>query len=155
MTMFNRFTKTAGQVVEDAVEIAQTLGAAHVEAEHLLLAAARRDDPTAVVLRGHGLDFDGLEAALTAESERSLAAVGVTADRPRFTPFPGKPRFATSAKSALEGALKTATERSDRHIGSGHVVLGVLRPSRGTVPRALGLAGVDQEELRAAISGVM
>ncbi|MDA0185295.1 hypothetical protein OJ997_33630 [Solirubrobacter phytolaccae] len=152
--MFNRFTKGARGVVEDAVEIARELGASQTEAEHLLLAAARRDDPTAVVLRGHGLDYDGLEAALEAETGRSLAAVGVSAERPRFSPFPNKPRFATSAKSALEGALKAATERSDRHIGSGHVVLGVLRPTRGTVPRALGLAGVDQEELRQAVSTV-
>jgi ATP-dependent Clp protease ATP-binding subunit ClpA len=92
--MFNRFTKGAGEVVTDAVEIAQSLGAAAVEAEHLLLAAARRDDATAVVLRGHGLDYDGLERALEAETERSLAAVGVTAERPRFTPF----RTSTSAR---------------------------------------------------------
>ena len=112
--MFNRFTKTARQLVEDAVEIAQALGASHVEAEHLLLAATRREDPTAVVLRGHGLDYAGLEAALEAEMGRSLAAVGVTAERPRFAPFPGKPRFATSAKSALEAALKAATTSAAR-----------------------------------------
>ena len=153
--MFNRFTKDAGAVVEDAVEIAREHGAATVEAEHLLLAASRRNDATAVVLRGHGLDYESLERALEAETERSLAAVGVSADRPRFTPFPGKPRFSTSAKSALEGALKTATERSDRHIGSGHVALGVLRPTRGTVPRALGLAGVNRDQLSAEISSVM
>ena len=152
--MFNRYTKGAGEVVTDAVEIAQSLGAAAVEAEHLLLAAARRDDATAVVLRGHGLDYDGLERALEAETERSLAAVGVTAERPRFTPFPGRPRMSTSTKSALEGALRAATERSDKHIGSGHVVLGVLRPTRGTVPRALSLAGVDKAELQAAVSSV-
>lgn len=152
--MFNRFTKDARAIVEGAVEIAREAGASTVEAEHLLLAASRRDDATAVVLRGHGLDHEALELALAAETTRSLAAVGVTAERPQFTPFPGKPRFATSAKAALEGALKSATERSDRHIGSGHVVLGVLRPARGTVPRALSLAGVDPEELRAAISSV-
>lgn len=153
--MFNRFTKGAGQVVEDAVALARELGASSVEAEHLLLAATRREDPTAVVLRGHGLDYDGLEAALEAETERSLAAVGVTAERPRFTPFPGTPRFSTSAKAALEGALRVATERSDRQIGAGHVVLGVLRPTRGTVPRALGLAGVNRDQLSAEISSVM
>lgn len=150
--MLQRFTKDARAVVEAAVEIARERGASTVEAEHLLLAATRREDPTAIVLRGHGLDFDGLDRALEAETERSLAAVGVSAERPRFTPFPGKPRFATSAKAALEGALRTATERADRHIGSRHVVLGVLRPTRGTVPRALGLAGVDRDELSAAIS---
>ena len=42
--MFNRFTKDARAIVRDAVEIAHELGASSVEAEHLLLAAARQDD---------------------------------------------------------------------------------------------------------------
>ena len=78
--MFNRFTKGAGKLVTEAVDLAHELGSTTVEAEHLLLAAVRRDDAAATVLRGHGLDYDRLEAALTAETERSLAAVGVTRD---------------------------------------------------------------------------
>jgi len=152
--MFNRFTKGAGTLVTEAVDLAHELGSPTVEAEHLLLAAVRRDDAAAVVLRGHGLDYDRLEAALAAETERSLAAVGVTATTPHFTRFPSKPRFATSAKVTLEGALKIAAERRDKQISAGHVVLAALRPNRGTVPRALELAGVDRNELGAAISSV-
>ncbi len=153
--MFNRFTKGAGKLVTEAVDLAHELGSTTVEAEHLLLAAVRRDDAAATVLRGHGLDYDRLEAALTAETERSLAAVGVTATTtPHFTRFPSKPRFATSAKVTLEGALKIAAERRDKQISAGHVVLAALRPNRGTVPRALELAGVDRNELGAAISSV-
>lgn len=152
--MLNRFTKGAGKVVNEAVELAHELGATHVEAEHLLLAVTRRDDPAAIVLRAHGLDYDTLERALVAETERSLAAVGVAAAPPQFTRSADKPRFGTSAKVALEHAVKLAAERRDRHIGAGHVTLAVLRARRGTVPRALAIAGVDPEELGAAISSV-
>lgn len=152
--MLNRFTKEAGAVVEQALGVALELGAANVEAEHLLLAVARSDGPMAVVLRGQGLSPEDLQPALTAETERSLAAVGITAERPRFTPFGGTPRLATATKVALEQALRAASDRSDRHIGARHVVLGVLQARRGTVPRALTLAGVDQEALRSAISAV-
>ncbi|MDX6666976.1 MAG: Clp amino terminal domain, pathogenicity island component, partial [Solirubrobacteraceae bacterium] len=51
-------------------------------------------------------------------------------------------------KSALEGSFKAALARHDRAIGPRHILLGVLAPDRGTVPRALELAGVDREALR-------
>ena len=97
--MFNRFTKGAGKLLSDAVDLAHDLGSPTVEAEHLLLAAVRRDDAAAVVLRGHGLDYDRLEAALTAETERSLAAVGVTATTPR-TASPRSSRCGASPSSS-------------------------------------------------------
>ncbi|MBE2320144.1 Clp protease [Solirubrobacter sp. CPCC 204708] len=152
--MFNRFTKDARVIVRDAVEIAHELGATSVEAEHLLFAAARQRDPVAETLRWHGLDEDGLRHALDLERERSLAAVGISAARPAFAPHVSKPDFAHSSKAALEGALRAAAERKDTRIGTGHVVLGVLRARRGTVPRALGLVDIDQEELATAISAV-
>ena len=114
--MFNRFTKGAGKVVTEAVDLAHELGATTVEAEHLLLAAVRRDDAARGVLRGARSRLRRLDAALTAETERSLAAVGVTATPPHFSPFSSKPRFATSAKVTLEGALKIAAERQDKQI---------------------------------------
>jgi ATP-dependent Clp protease ATP-binding subunit ClpA len=145
--MLNRFTKEARLVVGDSVRIARDTGATTVEAEHLLLAVAKGDAPVARVLGDAGLDFDGLTAALHAETARSLAAVGVSADAPRFSPFVERPRLATSAKLVLERALKVAVAGSDKHIGSKHITLGALRATTGTVPRALQCAGVDRVEL--------
>ena len=54
------------------------------------------------------------------------------------------PRFAASAKLALERALKVALARKDNFIGVEHVVLAILRAPTGTVPRALECAGVDR-----------
>ncbi len=104
--MLNRFTKEARLVVGDSIQVARDLGAPTVEAEHLLLAVAAGDAPAATVMRDAGLDFDGLAAALVAETTRSLAAVGVSADAVHFSPFVESPRLATSAKLALERSLQ-------------------------------------------------
>ena len=113
------------------------------------MAATRLDVPAAARLRTAGLDYDGLLDALDAETARSLAAVGVTAGAPRFSPYVERPRYATSAKLALERSLKVAVARKDNHIGSQHIVLAILRAPTGTVPRALECAGVDRVELTA------
>jgi ATP-dependent Clp protease ATP-binding subunit ClpA len=152
--MLNRFTKEARLVVEDSVRVARDLGAPSVEAEHLLLAVAAGDAPVARVLGDAGLDFDGLAAALVAETTRSLAAVGVSADALHFSPYVERPRLATSAKLVLERALRAAVARSDKHIGSEHITLGALRATTGTVPRALECAGVDRVELTARVEAL-
>jgi ATP-dependent Clp protease ATP-binding subunit ClpA len=63
--------------------------------------------------------------------------------------------MATSAKRALEGALKVALERGDKNLGRGHIVLALLRAERGTVPRALECAGVERRELRDAVAAAI
>jgi hypothetical protein len=45
--------------------------------------------------------------------------------------------------------LRAAVARSDRRLAGGHILLGVLAAEAGTVPRALALAGVDRDDLRA------
>ena len=152
--MFNRFTKEARLVVGDSIRVARDLGAPSVEAEHLLLAVAGSDAPVASILGAAGLDFDGLVAALNAETARSLAAVGVSVDALHFSPYVERPRLATSAKLVLERALRVAVAHSDKHIGSEHITLGALRATTGTVPRALECAGVDRVELAARIERV-
>jgi ATP-dependent Clp protease ATP-binding subunit ClpA len=147
--MFGRFTGPARAVVTDARAIAYEQRSPTVEAEHLLLAAARRPSP----LRAAGLDYETLLGALEAERTRSLAAVGIAIDPPAAAPPVEQPRFATSAKAALERAVRAAAGRRDKRIDDRHVVLGVLSARAGTVPRALEIAGVDRAALLAELSG--
>jgi ATP-dependent Clp protease ATP-binding subunit ClpA len=143
--MFERFSHEARDVVKAAEAEARELGSPTIEAEHLLLALADR----VAALPAVGLDHDGVLVALDAERDRSLAAVGVSASGFEPPRLPTKPKFATSAKSALELALRAALARGDRRILPGHLLLGVLHPQAGTVPRALAQAGVDRDDLRA------
>lgn len=143
--IFNSFGRDARAVVEGAAEIARDLGAPAIEAEHLLLALARRSDAPAA-LADVELDYDGVLRALEAEQEASLAAVGVAAaafELPPPRPAARPPRWGASAKLALQRAARIAEGRRDRQLVPGHLLLAVLRAPAGTVPRALRLAGVD------------
>jgi D-alanyl-D-alanine carboxypeptidase len=137
--MFQRFTKDARTIVKDAVVVARELGSPTVEAEHMLLAVTR----TSSVL---ALDEATLRGALERETERSLAAVGVTAETPAFSPYVGDPKLATSAKVALQNALKESVARNDKEIRGAHIAAAILRPTHGTVPRALRIAGIDRPD---------
>jgi ATP-dependent Clp protease ATP-binding subunit ClpA len=146
---FERFTPDARAAVLGAREQARTLGHHTVESEHLLLALAARPEFHAL-----GLDHDELATALAQEAERSLAAVGVAAGE--LEPAvgaraPRKLQFATSAQLALQRAAAVAAARGDRRLHAGHVLLGVLAAQNGRVPRALRIAGVDVDELRAQL----
>lgn len=148
--MFERFTKDARAVVLRAAQVeAQAAGSPTIEAEHLLLAlAADQRSAAGKLLADAGLDHDGVLAALERETERSLAAVGVSAGDfalPDAPPAPRRrPRFAASAKRALERGVKFAVARRDRRIVGAHLLIGVLRAEVGTVPRALAAADVDR-----------
>ena len=143
---FERFTGDARAAVVAAREQARTSGRHTVESEHLLLALAARPE--------FGLDASRLADAFAHEEERSLAAIGLAAGE--FESGAGgrarrEPRFATSSKLALQRAVAIAAKRGDRRLTAGHVVLGVLAAEHGRVPRALQLAEVDVDELRARI----
>jgi ATP-dependent Clp protease ATP-binding subunit ClpA len=143
--MFERFTHEARRVVKSAETLASGLGSPTIEAEHLLLALADCEPVLAEV----GLDHDGVLAALEAERDRSLLAVGISAADFDLPPAPlTRPRMAASSKAALERAVRAAVARSDKRIAGGHILLGVLAAEAGTVPRALAVAGVDRDELR-------
>lgn len=146
--MFNRFTKDARRIVESAVTEAQVAGSTTVEAEHLLLALARRPHPALVLAE---LTAEQVSAALERETEASLAAVGVEWNVPARRPVQASTRFGASAKLALERSLPIAVARRDHRITSDHVLLGVLEAEVGTVPRALALTGVDRAGLAASV----
>ncbi len=149
--MFNRFARDARKLAAGARKTALDQGSPTVEAEHVLLAFTERlGTQLAALLASAGLDREGVDQAMEAETERSLAAVGISAqdfDLPAPRPTKAEPRWAASAKGALERSLKIAVARGDHRIESAHVLLGVLDANRGTVPRALDMAGVDREEL--------
>jgi D-alanyl-D-alanine carboxypeptidase len=141
--MFERFSREARAVVERAVTEASYLGADSVEAEHLLLALTEIS----------GIARATLVAALKREQEQALAVVGVRAgdyDAPARRPGGLRGKFGTSAKLALERALKVVLQRGEKRILPEHLLLGVLAAEHGTVPRALRAGEIDAGALRRA-----
>ncbi len=158
--MFERLTADArAAVIRAAREEATRLGADRVEAEHLLLALTRDSGETGRLLLAAGLDHESVGDALATEVEQSLAAVGVSLgafDLAPVTPSSSaNTRLGTSAKLAMERAVKAAAARGDRRIASAHLLLGVARAQAGTVPRVLAIAGVDPSALAAKAEAVL
>jgi ATP-dependent Clp protease ATP-binding subunit ClpA len=165
--MFERFTKEARGVVLLAQEEATALEADRVGAEHLLLGLAAEQGTAARVLDPLGLGH----AALRAELERSgdgldadaLASIGIDLDEVRrrveesFGPGAlgghrkGRRPFSPGAKKALELSLREAIALGDRHIGSEHLLLGVVRDPGEPVAGLLRRHGQTPDAVRAAV----
>ncbi|MEX0659347.1 MAG: Clp protease N-terminal domain-containing protein [Egibacteraceae bacterium] len=134
--MFERFTDAARLVVVKAQEEARLLAHDAIGPEHLLL----------------GLLVDGERAASQAlVSFTSLEAVrshieemlGRGEDPPA-----GHIPFTTPAKHALEGAFREAQGLGHEHIGTEHLLLGLLRDEDSRACGALQALGVDLGAVR-------
>lgn len=167
--MFERFTQPARGAVARAQDEARRLGHGYIGCEHLLIALAGgpEDDLAASAMRRAGLSADALREALPREHEppgtldaEALAAIGIDLDAVRrrveesFGPGalerrrpvqPGAVPFTPRSKKALELSLRAAVSRGDDHIGSQHVLLGVLEAMAPDGPAARALAGLGVE----------
>ena len=154
MAIINRrFTKDCSATITEAFEVARAAGSLAIEAEHLLLALARRPGTGAhELLAQAGLGERALRAALAEQDVQALAAVGIDAgafDLDTATPSRSHPKMGTSAKLALERGVKRSALRNDPRILPAHLLLGILQPAVGTVPRMVAAAGGDRVELTA------
>jgi ATP-dependent Clp protease ATP-binding subunit ClpA len=165
--MFERFTQEARAVVLLAQDEATALEADRIGAEHLLLGLAAERGAAARVLEPLGLGH----AALRAELEQSgagldadaLASIGIDLDEVRrrveesFGPGAlgghrkGRRPFSPEAKKALELALREAIALGDRHIGSEHILLGVVSDPGEPVAGVLRRHDQSPEAVRAAV----
>ncbi|QKW40471.1 hypothetical protein HUT06_17615 [Actinomadura sp. NAK00032] len=139
-------------VMERAAAEAQAMGSKGIEAEHLLLAVAREpEDTVRELLDSAGLDYQTITDALQREFEEGLGAAGISVtDRDVLRPRKSirRPSDASeSAKLVLERGMAAVDDKKD--LRPAHILLGLLELKAGTVPRALALAGVDRDELRA------
>ncbi|WP_424211825.1 Clp protease N-terminal domain-containing protein [Streptomyces sp. BI20] len=142
--MFERFTRTAREAVTGAVAKAEAAHAPEVTEEHLLLSLLDLG-----ALEALTVDEPALHAALEASrrtgmtraDREALADLGIDVDaivaRVEHTHGPGalaahpptrtRTRLhlpmSTGAKKVLEGSLRAALARRDRHIGPEHLLL--------------------------------
>jgi len=150
--MSERNLRSWRRVLKRARDEAAELGAPNLEAEHMLLALARDEDPVVrQVLAAARLEHETLLDALEAQEEAALASVGVS--RAAFglprRPLGRTPGWGTSSKQALIRAKTVAAARRDGRIEPPHILIAVLRAEAGPVPRALAFAGVDRLVLAA------
>ncbi|MFI1764088.1 Clp protease N-terminal domain-containing protein [Streptomyces sp. NPDC020800] len=180
--MFERFTEDARDVVKVAVAYGQREGVRSVGAEHLLLALLDREASRAsFALAALGLTGrrasvrEALSEArrrggLTRAETDALAGLGIdvgeivsrveeahgagamAGDRRDGGRRSGRRTFSRGAKDVLVGALRTAVDRRERHIGDEHILLALtLRP--GVPAEVLADHGVTHESLLRVLYG--
>ncbi|HYN92703.1 MAG TPA: Clp protease N-terminal domain-containing protein [Pilimelia sp.] len=176
--MFERFTKEARQIVIESIAAAERLGEDKAGPAHLLLALATTGGAGAQVLADRGITAASLQTAVTDARRRAgltedevaaLRTVGIEADEvfrrleeafgpdalAATDPPPKRRRgllgspMEAPARKVLELSLREAIALGDRHIGSEHVLLGLLRQGvDGPVGAALTARQVTYDHVR-------
>jgi ATP-dependent Clp protease ATP-binding subunit ClpA len=137
--VFERFNDQARRMVVHAAQEARALGHDYLGTEHLLLSSFD-DSGAATVLRSFGLTY---EAAHT-------EVFTIVGDVPGGAPAAHLP-FSRAARDALAGALKESLELGQNHVGSEHILLGVLREDDCIAVEALRNLGVEPKRLRRSL----
>jgi ATP-dependent Clp protease ATP-binding subunit ClpA len=172
--MFERFTKEARAVVVGAQKEARLLRQSPIGTEHLLLGMLEAGTgPGARALRDRGADPADLRRRIAAIAgppgddldPAALATLGIDLEEVRrateaaFGPGAldvrgGKPPrqghipFGKRAKKVLELSLREALRLGHNHIGTGHLLLGIIREGEGLAVRVLVDSGVELTALR-------
>jgi ATP-dependent Clp protease ATP-binding subunit ClpA len=174
--MFERFTTPARESVRRAQEEARKLRHPHVGTEHLLLGVASVDGPAAEALASRGLTPDVLRRRLLVLTEDgldrdALATVGIdleqvrqateahlgpgALDKRRPPVKSGRLPLTKDAKKALELSLREALQLKSGEIGTGHLLLGLLRGGEGPAVQLLVESRIDLDALRAEVAALL
>ncbi len=138
--MGKRFTPGARRVVVLGQEEARALRHEYMGTEHLLLGLlAEREGIAARTLQQAGITLDAVRADV-----EDIAGRG--ADAPR-----GHISFTRRAKKVLELSLRESIQLGHNHIGTEHILLGLIREGEGMAAVILVKRGADLQELRDAV----
>ena len=142
--MFERFTDSARRVVVLAQEEARGLRHHYIGTEHILLGLIRVEDGVASRILGSL----GVELSPARQLVSELIGLGES------TP-PGHVPFTPRAKKVLELSLREALQLGDKHIGTEHILLGLINEGEGIGAQMLARLGVSLSSARAATVGTL
>ena len=119
--MFERFTERARRTIVLAREEAIRLGNPYLGTEHILLGLIKKEDTTAVkILREYNLELDEIRFEIERRISRQIG-------KPEMGEIP----FTARAKKVLELAIEEAKAMDHNYIGTGHLMLGLIREGEG------------------------
>jgi len=137
--MFERYTEKARRVIFFARYEASEYGSAYIETEHMLLGLLREDPSLMKCLpRAQGTEIrTEIEKHIT-RHERISTSVEIP--------------LTTESKKILELAAEESNRRGQRHIGTEHLLLGMLRMETSLAGKILRARGVNMEALEEQIA---
>jgi GNAT superfamily N-acetyltransferase len=142
--VFERFTDRARRVVVLAQEEARLLDHNYIGTEHILLGLLEEREGVA------GRVLASLSISLDDTRRRVEEAVG----RGSSTPT-GHIPFTPRAKKVLELSLREALRLGDKHIGTEHLLLGLIREGEGVAAEVLNGLGADADRVRTIVMSVL
>lgn len=133
--MFERYTEKARRVIFFARYEASQFGSPYIETEHLLLGVIRED-------KGLSNRFLHSRAATIREQIENQTTVGHSIATSVDLPL------SNECKRVLAYAAEEAERLADKHIGSEHLFLGLLREEKGFAAQILMERGVRLSKVR-------
>jgi ATP-dependent Clp protease ATP-binding subunit ClpC len=138
--VFERFTERARQAVVLAQDEARALKHNYIGTEHLLLGLLREQEGLAArVLASLGVT--------TEEVRAQVARIVGEGDDAESGQIPFTPR----GKKVLELSLREAISMGHEHIGTEHILLGLMRENEGVAARILLDLDADAEKIRTRV----
>jgi hypothetical protein len=139
--MFERFTNQSRRVVVLAQEEARMLDHNYIGTEHLLLGLLHEGRGSAARA------LTAMDVTLSAARDQVVAIVGRGQEQPS-----GHIPFTPRAKKSLELSLRESLQLGDGYIGTGHLMLGVIRQGDNVAIKVLDKLGADLSNLRARVT---
>lgn len=155
--IFNRPTDRSRESLEAAFEEARKLGHDSLGDEDLLLGVLRSGGGTgAEALRSLGVTLEGAREESEGMLSDALASIGISLEGVRREagetfdmgiPPGRKIPYSPRAKKALVKARGAMRRLGDNHLGTEHILLGILANADGTAVRMLARMGIAPETL--------
>ena len=140
--MFQRFSDQARRVIVLAQEEARRLNHNSIGTEHILLGLVREDEGVAAqVLHSLGLGLEAVRqqaAEIVGQGKQGQGTPGLAGHMP----------FTARAKRVLELSLREALQLGHDHIGTEHILLGVVRVDDSVAAQVLVRLGADLSGVR-------
>ncbi len=140
LRVFARYDDAARQAVVFAQQLAAQAGHSSIGPEHLILAMLSQPSTGS-----QALSVTGSAEAVTAGLAERFPSTG--------TPVAGPLAFSGLGKKALDLAHRESLRLGHEHIGTEHLLLGVLELGEGEVPAVLNTAGVTKDGIESALAG--
>ena len=141
--MFERYTEKARRLIFFARYEASQYGSPYIETEHLLLGLLREDRALANRILGEVNSEEGIRAEIE----------GHIASRGRISTSVEVP-LAVESKKILNLAAEEADRLGHRHIGTEHILLGLMRVEDSLAGKILQARGVRAATLREQVAKV-
>ena len=138
--MYERFTDNSRTVMQLANRNAQRLNHKYVGTEHILLGLAEHGTGVAVsVLKSMDINIDDIPSIVSTIVQKG----------PKYPPvFKRRLPHVPSAKKVVEFAMEEARSMGHRHVGTEHLLIGMLRVDEGVAAHVLARSRVELETVR-------